>query len=101
MRVLSAQRERGRGRHNTVDSLVLLDEITSPLKEDVLSQLMARRDDYLHHTGQDRSTLYRDVLSGFNDRWADLDTRIPLVPGKEVLRLFSSASPGTLWRDTY
>lgn len=87
-RALSVQRERGRGRHNTVDSLVLLDEITSRLKEDVLSQLMARRHDYLHRTGQDRSTLYKDVLSGFNERWADLDTRIPLVPGKEVLRLF-------------
>ncbi len=66
----------------------LLEEITRPLKEEVLSQLMARRHDYLHTTGRDRSQLYKGLLGTFDSRWAYLNTRIPLVPGKEVLRRF-------------
>jgi hypothetical protein len=85
-RTLSARRERGGLRGgDALDCAELLDEITQPMKEDVLAQLMARRHDYLGHTGQDKSRLYRDVLSAFDRRWASLDTRVALVPGKEVL----------------
>ena len=49
---------------------------------------MARHHDYLHHTGQDRSRLYKGVLGAFDSRWASLNTRIALIPGKEVLRRF-------------
>jgi hypothetical protein len=56
------------------------------MKEDVLAQLMARRQDYLQHTRQDKSQLFKSVLATFDRRWANLDTRIAMVPGKEVLR---------------
>jgi len=64
----------------------MLREITEPLKDEVFSQLMARRHDYFRQAGQDTSRLYRD-MTAFEGRWANLDTRIALVPGKDVLRL--------------
>ena len=69
-----------------IDSALLLENITWPMKEDVLPQLMARRQDYLQHTGHDRSQLFKTVLATFDSRWANLETRIVMVSGKEVLR---------------
>jgi hypothetical protein len=89
IRMLDARRKRGADKRAAdVDSAGLLEEITRPLKDDVHSQLMARRHDYLHTTGQDRSQLYKGLLSAFDSRWASLNTRIALVPGKDVLRRF-------------
>ena len=89
VRTLNARRERGAEKVSAVvDSAGLLEEITRPLKDDVLSQLMARRHDYLKHTGQDKSQLYKDTLSAFESRWGSLSTRIALVPGKQVLGVF-------------
>lgn len=85
VRTQNARRERGAKKQITVDSAGVLDEITRPLKDDVLAQLMARRHDYLNHTGQDKSRLYKDVLGVFESRWANLNSRIALVSGKEVL----------------
>ena len=79
-------RSEGASAPTAANTAQLLKEITDPLKDEVLSQLMARRHDYFRPTGQDTSRLYRG-MSSFEERWADLATRIPLVPGKEVLRL--------------
>ncbi|WP_189523694.1 MULTISPECIES: ATP-binding protein [unclassified Mesorhizobium] len=89
MRVLNSRLEPGAEKQAlTAVSAALLEEITRPLKEDVLSQLMGRRHDYLRPSGQDRSRVYKDVLGAFDRLWDSLETRIALVPGKEVLRLF-------------
>src|SRR5208337_4136169 len=88
IKALNERRERASERVGAgVDSKDLLEEITRPMKEDVLSQLMARRHDYFQSTGKDKSTLYKDVLRTFEVRWASLATRLSLVPGKEVLRI--------------
>ena len=70
-----------------IDGMTLLDEITKPMKDNVFTQLIARRHDYFAHTGVDRSRLYKDVLGGFEGRWTDLGSRMALVAGKEVLGL--------------
>ena len=89
VRTLNARRERGAEKATSqVDSAKLLEDITRPMKEEILAQLMARRHDYLGHTGEDKSRLYKHVLGPFDSRWANLDARISVVPGKEVLRLF-------------
>jgi energy-coupling factor transporter ATP-binding protein EcfA2 len=89
VRSLRARQERGTEKQaESVDSARILDDITRKTKDEVLSQLMGRRHDYLHSTGQDSSRLYRDVMGPFGGRWAELDTRIALVSGKEVLREF-------------
>lgn len=66
----------------------ILHEITQPFKDDVLSQLMARNHDFYQHKSQDKSRLYREILKTFDKRWLDLETRIALVPGKNVLQIF-------------
>jgi hypothetical protein len=89
VRTLNARRERGAEKATSqVDSAKLLEDITRPMKEEILAQLMARRHDYLGHTGEDKSRLYKHVLGPFDSRWTNLDARISVVPGKEVLRLF-------------
>jgi hypothetical protein len=69
----------------------LLREITDPMRDDVQSQLIARRTTYLRTTGRDLADLTRETLAAFSERWSDLNTRLELVPGKEVLRLFRDA----------
>ena len=71
-----------------LEAATLLEEITRPMKDDTLSQLMARRHDYLQHKGQDKSQLYKEVLGVFERRWSSLNTRLTLISGKELLRLF-------------
>jgi hypothetical protein len=89
VRAMNMRREPGAEEPSeVVDAARLLEEITEPMKEDVLSQLMGKRQDYLHRTGKDRSQIVKEVLASFNSRWVNLDTRIALVAGKEVLQIF-------------
>lgn len=88
VRELTARQERGGKKLSLrVDTASILEELTKPLKEDILSQLMARRHDHFQRTGLDKSRIYKDVLKVVESRWASLDSRMSLVPGKEVLRL--------------
>lgn len=85
-RNLVVRKDRGATlRSENIDCGKFLEEITHPMKGDVLSQLMARRHDYLGHTGRDKSRLYKDILEKFEHRWSVLETRMALVGGKEVL----------------
>lgn len=79
----------------SVDSAQILKEITAPMKDEVFSQLMARRHDYFRQAGRDTSRLYRDMTT-LEERWSNLDTRLSLVPGKEVLRLLRQHVQSTL-----
>lgn len=88
LRTWHSRRERGDKGPPSPKSAELLSEITQPLKDDVLAQLMARRHDHVDRKGQDKSRVYKDVLAPFESRWANLETRMALVPGKEVLRAF-------------
>jgi hypothetical protein len=89
VRALNARRGKGEDKLSpSVDSLDLLDQITRPMKDDVLAQLMARRHEYLRPQGQDPSRLYKDVMGSFEKRWSNPEVRLTLVPGKEVLRQF-------------
>jgi hypothetical protein len=88
-RAIASQQGRGARKETPqLNSIQLLDEITTPMRNDVLSQLMSRRQNYLQHTGLDSSTLYKEVLASFEGKWSSPETRIALVSGKDVLRLF-------------
>ncbi len=82
-------------RAEMINCAELLDNITNPMKENILAQLMARRHDYLGHNGQDKSQIYKDVLTRFEHRWTVLESRIALVPGKEVLRMLREQVQGS------
>lgn len=88
-RTLQARRERGAPYVEIeIESARILDEITQPMKVDVQSQLMARLHEFLIHKGQDPSKFYKTMLAPFEARWSNLETRLALVPGKEVLGQF-------------
>jgi energy-coupling factor transporter ATP-binding protein EcfA2 len=88
-RALSARRERGLPRTaEEVNSNRLLDEITQPMKSEVLAQLMARRHEFVQTKGKDSSGIYKDVMAAFESRWTNLESRMNLAPGKEVLRQY-------------
>ena len=68
----------------------LLREITAPMKADVQSQYIGKREDFLVHTGKDRSTISREAIEIFDRKWNDDQLRLHIVPGKRVLSdLFS------------
>jgi energy-coupling factor transporter ATP-binding protein EcfA2 len=71
-----------------VNSEAILEEITRPMKDEVLSQLMARRHEFLRNKGDDPSSIYKAVMASFEARWAKICSRMCLVPGKEVLRQY-------------
>lgn len=72
------------------DPAALLQEITDPMRDEVQSQLIARRTTYCRSSGIDVADLTRETLASFAPRWADLGSRLQLVPGKDVLRAFRS-----------
>lgn len=55
------------------------------MKDEVFSQLMGRRHEYFRQAGEDTSRLYRDMTT-LEERWSNLETRLLMVPGKDVLR---------------
>lgn len=65
----------------------LFREITDSLKDEVQSQIIARRTNFLLKSRKDVSDITRDALAWFSPRWNDMNERVSLVHGKEVLSL--------------
>jgi hypothetical protein len=68
----------------------ILPKITDPMRDLVLSQIMARRWDHLKSAGRDLADINRDTIAWFDLRWNNLADRLAVVPGKEVLRSLRS-----------
>ena len=67
-----------------------LEEITDPMETEVQAQYIAKRVDFLAHSGKDSSTISREAIEIFNRKWNDDQFRLHIVPGKRVLsELFS------------
>lgn len=66
----------------------LLREITEPFKDEIQSQIMARRWEYLRSSRRDLADINRETMTWFAQRWKDLTLRLTIVPGKEVLAAF-------------
>ena len=89
---LLRDRARRNGESATVGKPIaeLLQEITAAMKAEVQSQYIAKRVDFLRHTGKDSSTISREAIEIFDRHWNDDRLRLHIVPGKRVLReLFS------------
>ena len=65
-----------------------LQSITDEMRDGAESQFLTRYQEYGNSTrrGTDPSTLTKEALSHFRDRWSTLSGRLDLVSGKEVLR---------------
>ena len=65
----------------------LLVAITDTIKHDVQAQYLKRQHPVAKSLNRslDDSTVTSQLLAAFDDKWHDLDTRLDMVPGKEVL----------------
>lgn len=70
------------------DVFKVLYEITEPLKGKVQSQITARRWDHLKSSGKDLADISAETLASFEPKWSKLETRLEIVPGKDVLAQF-------------
>jgi hypothetical protein len=70
----------------TPDMGSLLKRITDPMRDEVMSQLVAKRTEKLKPTGRDSADIMKETISEFNQKWDELETRLTIVPGKDVLR---------------
>ncbi|RJQ54489.1 MAG: ATP-binding protein [Actinobacteria bacterium] len=64
-----------------------LGEITDGMKHAVQAQYLGRRRPHAkaQDAAVDDTTITSELLAEFDDSWADLDTRLDMVPGREVL----------------
>ncbi len=47
---------------------------------------MSRYCAYFKNSGKDQATLTTESLETFEHKWSDLDSRVEIVPGKDVLK---------------
>lgn len=71
---------------DTVDIVQLLDEITSDHQRNVTSQMISKRSDFLNPRGKDISTLANVVMRDVENKWQNLESRLEIVSGKDVLK---------------
>lgn len=69
-------------------ALEIIKELSDPLKDEVQSQIIARRTNFLRGTGKDIADITRETLAWFSPRWDDMNLRLTMLPGKVVLRMF-------------
>lgn len=63
-----------------------LDTITKPMRATCSGQLVANYCRFHEHSGRDPGTLASAATALFDQKWAEIDTRLEIVPGKRVLR---------------
>jgi energy-coupling factor transporter ATP-binding protein EcfA2 len=69
----------------------ILDQVTSPLKTSVGGQYVAKYAQFemIRRKGVDPATVAAEAMELFEKGWQKLETRLNLVPGKEVLSLLN------------
>jgi energy-coupling factor transporter ATP-binding protein EcfA2 len=90
---LEEQNQRTSGHSTFSDNLErLLRDLTDPMKHDVQAQFLKRRHPFLKSLNRaiDEATITSQLLAVFDEKWTSLQTRIELVPGKEVLSRLNS-----------
>lgn len=63
-----------------------LEKITDSIRVEVQAQYLAKRREWLQHTGRDDSTILAETTKEFEVKWANMEERVKIVPGKTVLR---------------
>ncbi len=70
----------------TEDTSSILHRVTAPIKADMQGQYLAKRTEFLRYTGKDPATINAETLGLFESKWSSLESRMELVPGKEILK---------------
>jgi Zn/Cd-binding protein ZinT len=84
------QKEMAERAKNKIDEKAIhniLDIITDDLKHTVQAQTIAKRTFYFKNKGtkKNESTLAMEAIKIVDQKWGNLDTRLDIVPGKNVL----------------
>ncbi|GGG04277.1 ATP-dependent nuclease [Paenibacillus abyssi] len=65
----------------------ILEQVTYPMKFKLQAQYVQKRVEYLKSSGLDGATIGEETLELFEDTWNNIETRMEIVKGKEVLAL--------------
>jgi energy-coupling factor transporter ATP-binding protein EcfA2 len=86
-----AIRERERRSQTVVDRgdsvRCILNRVTEQNKAEIQAQYVAKRSEFLKPNKQDSATIILETSNWFEEKWRDLDKRIEIVPGKQILGL--------------
>lgn len=66
----------------------ILERVTKPLRNSIQAQYIAKRTAYFQHAPRDKAIIATEAIELFNTKWERLDTRMEIVPGKDVLHSF-------------
>lgn len=64
----------------------LLNEITTPLRSEIQAQYIDKRSKYFSHSKLDGATINAQTIKAFDEKWNDIEKRMEIAPGKEVIR---------------
>ncbi len=68
------------------DVKMMIDEITGAMKSSVLSQTISNRMRYFaNRTARDPATVASEAITRLDNDWIDLERRVAVVPGKQLL----------------
>ena len=76
----------------------MLRRLTEEMKSRVNAQFMSKRQRYLRESNPalDQATLNQKMLEDFDAAWSDFDTRLEIVPGKDLLASLSGQLQSSL-----
>jgi len=63
----------------------LLTEVTGPMKSHVIGQCIDSRARFLRSPNRHPAAIMSQTVAWLDEKWADMDSRLELVPGKETL----------------
>ena len=66
----------------------VLELITDKYRAEAQGQYIAKRNLFFRNTKRDSALITTETIQQFEARWTDLDQRVEIVPGKEILSLF-------------
>jgi energy-coupling factor transporter ATP-binding protein EcfA2 len=80
-------RRGGQLRESLEPAVTILARLTDPMKASLQGQYLARRVEFLKPRGLDQATISTETLQAFEDDWSNLDRRMQIVDGGDVLRI--------------
>lgn len=64
----------------------LIARITKPFKNEIQAQYIEKRTNYLKRSKRDAATITLETINRFESKWGNINTRMEIVPGKQVLK---------------
>jgi energy-coupling factor transporter ATP-binding protein EcfA2 len=92
-KLLLERRQYNGGRLMEIEPIAeILERITNQLHSDIYGNYSGPRSDYIksNNKGLDSSTISADTFRRFSSKWNDLESRLEIVPGKDVFKALTT-----------